>query len=743
MSEAKKYRLYNEKEKNKGEDYHKFWGQHIMNTHLSWRHYARCKMAESYQFFNGTQPAGAYKTLFDVNNIKTEKGELSLPYVFVNFNKIRNRVKVKLGEFASMGFEVQAKAINDSARTERTRFKMRTLQQMKLRPYMEELAAISGIEFGMNNELPEDFDEFESFMKYTYKQNTEIVIEACLRYNIELYRYKSMRIDLLLDAITSGECHAKTVVVNNFPTLVKCNPLTIGYANNPNNDDFLNLSNIFFEYYYLDINQVLATWPKIKKDDIQELIDNKASKDFYSGVAAGDTTIFEPFNDNDTKVLIFEARWLDTKKALKVDKKSKDETETELFYGEEAEKDHKKESGKKTDFERKKIGWTRKVTLVGGELVADWGDCKYMIRNPEKPAEATHEYCSFKPYNIQGENVSDVEVMKPIQGLINWIITKIQLEITKSGGSAIAIDSSKVPKEWGDPTTAMNTLLYHLKANGLVIYNGAQGEVLPNGSIPIQRFDTGLGASISGLMQIFQLFDQQLEDISGTTRSQMGAQVSANQLASVTQMNLGQSAKIDKPLYDKFLQFESNLLSKHAHQIRMTWHKHPEMYKHIIGDLYYMFLDDNVDMVESYHQVFIKTEPIPLQRLQMYLDAAVNHGMPPNDALQIEMKAQDSTREAVREYARKMDRLQKQAIQREQQAAEQAAQQAMAMEQAEMEKETTLIKVQGEEDRKTSQMKAVPDIEKTQIKEKSKTDKNQIELLKLAQQAKEESGYEL
>lgn len=733
---ADKYRLYNEKESKKDKGYHKFWGKHIMTTYLSWRHYARYKMAESYQFFNGTQPTNTYQSLFDVHNLKTEKGELSMPLVYVNFNKIRNRVKVKLGELASMGFEVQARAINDAARTERTRFKMRALQQMKLRPYMEKLAAISGIEIGVESELPQDFAEFESFMKHTYKQNTEIVLEACLRYNVELYMYKDMRIDLLLDAIVSGECHAKTIVKNGYPVIEKCNPLMTGYANNPNNNDFLHLSNIYFEYYYLSINQALATFPNVKKEDIMEL--QTADQDFYSGLQIGDKTVFEPFRDDNSKVLIFEARWLDTKKVLKVEEKSEDDENTEMFFGEEAEKKHEKKEGVETDYDRKRIGWTRKVTLIGGELVADWGACEYMIRNPEKPAEATHEYCSLKPYNTQGENQSDVDIMKPIQGLINWIMTKMQLEITKSGGSAIAIDTSKIPKEWGSPKDGMNQLLYHLKANGLVLYNGAQGEVLPNGSIPITRFDTGLGASISGLMQVFQLFDQQLEDVSGTSRSQMGAMVSANQLSSVTQMNLAQSLKIDKPLYDKFLQFESNLLSKHAHQIRMTWVKHPERYKHIIGDLYYMFLEQDVDMVNSYHQVFVKTEPIPKDRLQLYLEAALNHGMPIQDALQIEMKAQESTTEAIREYIAKMEQLQKQQMQMQQQAAEQEGQQAMQQQQGELEADVTKIKVQGEEDRKLSAMKIEPDLQKTAMKEATSKQKNDIELLKLMQQAQQE-----
>lgn len=732
---ASKYRLYNEKESKKDKEYHKFWGKHIMTTHLSWRHYLRSKMAESYNFFNGTQKDTVYKSLFDVHNIKTEKGELSMPIKFVNFNKIRNRVKVKLGELASMGFEAQAQAINDSARTERTRFKMRTLQEMKLRPYMEKLAALSGIEFGINNELPKDFNEFESFMKHTYKQNTEVVIEACLNYNINLYMYKDMRIDLLLDAIVTGECHAKSVVKNGYPVLEKCNPLMTGYANNPNNNDFLHLSNIYFEFYYLSINQVLATYPNIKKKDILEL-QNNSNGEYYQGLDFGEQKIFEPFNDD--KVFVFEARWIDTKKVLKKEESVDGDVDISVYYGEDAEKKHEIKEGSETSFDRKRIGWTRKVTLIGGELVADWGDCKYMIRNPEKPAEATHEYCSLKPYNTQGENVSDVDVMKPLQGLINWIITKMQLEITKSGGSAIAIDSSKIPKEWGDPSTAMNQLLYHLKANGLILYNGAQGEQIPNGSIPVSRFDTGLGASIAGLMQVFQLFDQQLEDISGTSRSQMGAMVSANQLSSVTQMNLAQSLKIDKPLYDKFLQFESNLLSKHAHQIRMTWVKHPERYKHIIGDLYYMFLEQDVDMVKSYHQVFVKTEPIPKQRLQEYLVAALNHGMPPHEALQIELKAQDSTTEAIREYINKMDKLQQQSIEMQQAAAQQQAEQAAAQQQGQLQGDIAKIKVQGEEDRKLSAMKIEPDLQKTAMKEATSKQKNEIELLKLMQSAQQE-----
>ena len=121
------------------------------------------------------------------------------------------------------------------------------------------------------------------------------------------------------------------------------------------------------------------------------------------------------------------------------------------------------------------------------------------------------------------------------------------MEITKSNGTVIEVDTSKLPKEWGDSQSSLNTFFHYLKAHGVRFYNSQQNEMPSGGQgSGVSSGDNGLGNTIAGLLNLLPYMDNEMKNISSINDARQGVIQSANQLNGVTQMALHQSAKTSK-----------------------------------------------------------------------------------------------------------------------------------------------------------------------------------------------------
>lgn len=685
MEQGHGIRLYGEKEKNKGIEYHKNWGRHIMSSQIKMRHYWRNKFADNLRYFNGQEEGigetsdNSYMTLLNNGAMESGGEKMDIPVIWTNFNKVRNKVKVMMGEFEAMGFDYSAEAINKEARSRRGDFKKMVMAQMAVSPIWKEMEMVSGIELGMNMDVPETEEEFNDWYEFEYKDNGELVIEACLRYNLELYRYIGLRLELYMDAYLFGECHAKSEIVNGFPVLSRVNPFNCGYEVHPDDDDYLTKSSVFFEFYYLPLNKCVERW-KIGKDDLENLESGMSNGVFPEMERA--QNVFNPFIEESKQVFVFEARWLDYKTVMCADITDQDGNEyTEILYGEDAEKRYDvrglEERGITVKFSRKKVSCTRFVTLLGECIVAAFGECRYQLKDFHNPAYTHHDYVSFKPFTKNGVNTSDVEQIKKLQDYKGFLFSKIQLEIVKSGGRGIAVDTSKMPKDWGDSKTSAKTLLYYMKSSGLIFYNSQQGEIPKDGYIPIQSFDMGIGRDLDSFMALSRMLDAEIDEVVGINQARMGEIVGANQLKSVTEMSLAQSQTISLPFNNKFRTFEDILLTKHANHIRMSWHVSPNKWAPVIGDVYHLFLqNEDADFSTDYYVIKTGRQVVSIQTLQKYLMVSLEHGaIAPDEALELELQAYKNVKLAIRNYVKKA-RMNKRKAEL---AAQQQAEQQMAM----------------------------------------------------------------
>jgi len=333
----------------------------------------------------------------------------------------------------------------------------------------------------------------------------------------------------------------------------------------------------------------------------------------------------------------------------------------------------------------------------------------------------TTSITSYRPLYINGQSKSMVMDIMQTQDFINYLWTKVQLEITKSNGSVTRIDVSRLPKEWGDGQSAINTMFHYLKGHGVEFYNSQQNEGAPiQGGGASNTTDSGLGNTIAGLMNLMSFTDNEMKSISGMNDARQGVIQSANQLNGVTEMAIAQSAKSSKGFYSGFFMFESKVLTKHAQHIRISWKNNPDRWRDIIGDLYIDFLEMDEDIADDEHEIVVRNQVMPRSVLEKYIVAGLQHNLPLHEGLELEMSSQEDIKGAVVDYIAIMKKKEKEQ-QAQQMQMQQMQQQAMlANTQAQAQAGQQTQQAITEREREKTQYKGNVDLQKTAMKEDTK-----------------------
>ena len=732
---------------NEDQDYYKNKILTFLRASTSRSSYIKYQMQRCYDYFGGLNTNNPYKSLSEVFDIKKQGKNgvqtLKMPTIFTDLNHITPKVRSLVGELDGMGFRVHVESINREAKSRKLEMKLKVMTDMAMKPYFDHAAVETGIEIGMEDDVPTSQEELEErFKNKNYKDISDMSMTACLNYSIQYWGYVMMRLQLFRDVVISGECHAETKVVNGFPQLIRLNPINVFYVVDPNDDDLLSKTNAKGFVGYADINAVMNQFD-LNNEQIDGLKELSVSGGVepYLGIVFNGIRYFEPFEDDKKRILISRWKWTDTVKKLGVEITYADgRTEFRILDANKLKNDkeriNKKDLGIPDDatfkVTRKKVTTLKKGTLLGGQMLVDYGEEEFLIRDTENISMALCPIVSYKPEYHNGSNTSQVAQLMKIQDLRNYIMTMVTLEITKSGGNALAVDVSKLPKEWGaSPVDKMGKVLHYLKGFGIIPYNSAEGEQLPGTqSIPVQRFDAGIGSALVSYVSIMQLLESEMDKISGINGARLGNIQSANQLKGVTELALSQSNTITRYLYRGFFEFESRLLTYHCQHIKMSWIYNPERFTPIIGDFYFEFLKQDVDITMDTHAATVKADDISFETLKGYLMLAVQaNALPLDEALRLEVMGSSDVREAVDEYIldmqkrREQEREDKLAMQQSQQEAQAQMQQVQTQSQSQM------LEQQQAGDYKKQQLKSLTDFKKKQVDDENKRYIKQMEIM--------------
>jgi len=664
----------------KNEDYHKKNVIAITNRAINYNfdlNYAA--MTEAYKYFDGTQSNQAFNFLTEA-----EDGSV-LPASWINYNSIRNKVEIMVGELANRGYEIKAKTINSDAVSR----KLDERETMRVDYRLSGIADTMRSEYGMpvgipSQELPESEEEIDEFFSKSYKEKSELVMEGMLKYIAKMGNWDYTRLALFRDELITGRAFCKNEIINGVPTPRRIDPRLIIFDPNSEND-LLTDSTFWGEVRYMDFSAAAEMYGLTNKELKEAYNAYKSSNKSniglssqnataaYGALAGSELKWFKEENGGALRVLVVTAFWKDTKNFDH--KKSVDK------YGETHYKRVSDTYAPSTGEEviRKRIPIWRTGTLIGGTIFpkTEWGEMKNQDVDVDTFTPTTSPYFGVIPNYVNYNGISVVQQLKGLQDLKNITMYNIQLAMARAGSKGFVYDVAQVPEGWD-----IHTAIKYLKTVGIAFID-SEKDGTPKQFNQFQQLDLSLSQSVEQYINIMNMIDSEMQKISGINDSREG-QSGQYTTVGVAQAGMMQSNMMTATKFKMFSLFVDNIFNGLAGLGKVCW-AGKEKFASIIGDVGINFLKDDVDLHMNNYGVFVMEVPPALddkQNFQAIVMAALQAGqLEFVDAMKL--LREDDMSYAIRQLERdiaekKQEEAEQQAMLQEQQAkAQQAQQQAM------------------------------------------------------------------
>lgn len=724
-------------EKDKNEDYHKSWIRAITGTTFvtSWTsNYRVLEMLYKYYLDGSSSDLTGY--------LQTAADGSSLPAIWLSLNGLKSNLDLLVGEMEQRGYEITVKALNKEAVSRKLDEKERLRVERRLKPIAQYGQQMTGMPLQHDDEyVPDTDEELNEYMDLTFKDKTELIMEAALKFTARFSHWDEKRKALFRDVLIANRGIVRNEIVRGLPVARRVDPLRFIFDPN-STDDMLSDSTYFGEVEYMPLAQAAEVYG-LDQEEIDQVyssyneylgvnpINNGGGNFNDNAMYASDfgampNQVLKWFKilDGTPRCLVLKGVWRDYKEL-----KHKNEVVEKNGVPVEFLQDLSGKDTSKIDKEKillNKIQCWRQATLIGGVILKDWGEV------PNQPRDLSTFEVSEPPYKVwipnflMGRSVSKLEQLTGLQLLKDIAMYQVQLAMARSGPKGLIVDMAMMPQG-----TSKETVMANIKSDGLVFVNSQEyiNANIGGGMNLFKDFDLTLSQSIGQYFEIMQYIDAQIASISGVSPERQGLVQGASAAVGVTQSALAQSNLVTAPYFDGFERFCARVLNHQAKLIKIAWAGR-EIFAPIIGDTGIDFLKDNIDIELDEFGVFVESSPPMIndrQQLEKTLDIYLqtSQGDPQVLADVLAIRIEPDTKVAIRKFQRMVNLRIK--AQQQQAAAQQQQDQAMQQHQAAMEQVNTENEQQIP--LKLQQMKNSGNLDKTLVTSRTKLNSEKLKLL--------------
>ncbi len=382
----------------KDEDYHKKFTWAIINRSLNSSFDLDYRTLESCQdYYNGIQDQEAFGFLQEAAD-----GD-KLPAFWVNYNKIKSKIDLLVGEYTKKSYYINVSSVNKDAKIRKLEERENARIDFRLQPYVQGLESEFGIPL-KHGAAFESEEEVDDFYDYSYKEKSEVVMKTALEYSLRRQKWDYEKKSLARDLFITGRMFSKSELIDGVPKTRRIDPKYMVWDRNAT-DDFLTDATYFGEVRYMNIADAAqkydVTQEELKKSyNSQKQLHNTTNPSKYrqiNNILADSSLSFFKEDRGELRVLILEAYWVDYEK-LK-NKVSEDK------YGNYHVKTLSDDTKENKSIKSNNYKVWRKAVLIGGEFVKDWGIIKNMPRSIDDPADTGCPYkgCVVNNYIMNEE----------------------------------------------------------------------------------------------------------------------------------------------------------------------------------------------------------------------------------------------------------------------------------------------------------------------------------------------------
>lgn len=703
----------------KDETYHKKFTQAIVYNSVNGQYdIDHASMNESYNFYQGLQGGEEFNFLQEA-----EDGD-ALPAQWINYNKIKVKIDLLLGELLEKGFEINVRALNKDAKIRKLEEKNKLRVMIRMREVAQMLEKEYDMAFdGAPDNLPESEEDLDEYFDKNYKETCEIIMNSALKYLSQRNKWAYERYSLFRDILITGRCFCKSEIVNGIPEVRRIDPRLVIFDPH-STDDFLSDSSYFGEVRYMNIADAVEQFGLSKKE-LKDVYTSFSSASKGADVVAGRFNDFKALQGTNLKwfnqeggelrILVISAVWKDTK-----DYNHKESVDQ---YGNNHIKRIKGRSSKGNVIQKRIATW-RQGTLIGGQIFRNWGEIENQPRNVDNLSETTPPYKGLIPNYLNYRGVSKVEQLKGLQKLKDITMYNIQLTMARAGGKGFVYDVSQCPEEW-DP----KTVIKYLKTVGIAFIDSRK-DGIPAQFNQFQQLDLSLSSSVEQYISISSMVDREMDAISGINEARQGLVQNASQAVGVTQSALLQSNLTTAPYYKLFHLMNSDVWTHQAGLVKVAW-EGKERFAPIIGDTGIDFLANDVDLeLQDYGVAIEEIPPLldDINNFQNLVMAAIQSGkLEFADALDL-LREKDITM-AIRRFQKTVRKREEQMMQQQQEQMKHEQEMAKQAQQSAEQNRTTELNASREEKESVQKLKNEGDLQKTLAGGRVDLSKQQMSLL--------------
>ena len=644
-------------------------------------HNSRLNDIQNYNIYNGSLELQDFKYI-------TEQYGMAYPARLVNYPIISPKIDLLVGEELRRPMDIKVSTTNKEAVLRKEDVKVNLIMKKLTEEIHQEFKDATGIALPAvtEMEIPEDID---LYMRYNYREMVEETSKDGLEYLMQKYHYRDIFKEGFRDLLVTGKEFFKVYDHNGDPYVRRVDPRSVVYEIN-SNSDYLDDASWVGEERYLSYSEILDEFrDELTREDLEEL------SAMYQIGGYDDLSAYNSQFDwidyqegQEVKIRVVSVEWKSIK-TLKF-KVSENKFNPEKPFMKAVADDYKPR--RREQLVTRYVDDIWEATKIGGKILVRARRRPNQVRSVDDAGSTQLSYVGCVRNNTTGRAVSMVDLLKNIQMLYNIVMYQIELAMARSGGKAVVYDVSQLPTNLG---MDMQTVLYHLKTDGIIPINSKEeGNQLASFN-QFQQIDFTLSNSVQQLINLKMMLEQTAGQISGVSPQREGA-VGQYEYVGNVQRSVVQSATITESWFYSHSQVKKRVFEKVCNLMKVSW-ANGKKSSYILADGAYKFLSIMPDVSLQDYGIFIGDsgkDDAMRQQLQGIAQAALQGGQATLlDIIKV-IKA-DTFTEAEHILERAMEEIKKeQAGQAQQQQAMMEAQQAAS--QAEFERQVQLEQIKNQ-----------------------------------------------
>lgn len=555
---------------------------------------------------------GLYNSEYDENDLKYVtnpfKVEDGFPAKIQNFNIIRPKIDLLIGEESKRPFDIRVVQTNPDVVTQ--------LQDKKKELLMQYLTQVVGIQKDANGE-PITPKEIEKYLKYSYKTVAEETAYHALNYLREKLNLNNEFLKGWRDGLISSEEIYYVSTVNGEPFLERVNPVNCDYDKDPD-IEFIEDGDWFVRYMQMSPSTIYDRFFDIMEEkDLDRMLEFSGEGAGYSssmGTSMKDTVGFrdmttKKYINNDQVDLnlidVYHGVWRSYKKVgflTYIDEATGQSQNTVVS------EDYKALPGDEIEWD-----WIPEVWegyKIGDDIYIGIGPVEYQHTSINNISSRKLPYCGIIYNNLNSLPKSLVALMKPLQYMYIILWYRLELALARDKGKVINMDITQIPKGLG---IDVNQWVHYLSALGINFINpydegwdipGREGGK-PSPYNQISSIDLSMMDVMSGYIGLMAKIEDMIGEISGVSKQRQGS-ISKTELVGNVERAVIQSSHITEPLFWYHNQVKKNALTMLLNVAKHAWRDGDNKSIHyIFNDAERVFLNIEEDFLYSDLDVFL------------------------------------------------------------------------------------------------------------------------------------------